>query len=46
PVIINSGGQLIIDRIVTQGGDINLFAQGNMQIMGLLNSLQVSPVLH
>ncbi|MBD2542470.1 CHAT domain-containing protein [Planktothricoides raciborskii] len=38
PVIINSGGQLIIDRIVTQGGDINLFAQGNMQIMGLLNS--------
>ena len=46
PVTINSGGQLIIDRIVTQGGDINLFAQGNMQILGLLNSLQVSPVLH
>jgi CHAT domain-containing protein len=38
PVIINSGGALIIDQIVTQGGDINLFAPGTIQILGLLNS--------
>lgn len=38
PVIIDSGGRLIIDTIATQGGEINLSARDNTQIFGILDS--------